>query len=168
MNPFLRRFILVGAALLGYFNSFSTHLRAGEITLVRLSCSNLTYQITLHVYTKNSSQVKFEGGTLTFGDGTPDITLPRIDAPDPRFQLLPGAEDVGEVTYTINHTFPGPGVYVIRYFERNRNSGILNIANSVDTPFFIQTQIIIDPFLGCDNTPRLLVPPIDRGCTGVA
>src|SRR5258706_13703651 len=41
------------------------------------------------------------------------------------------------------------------------------MVNSVDTPFFIQTQINIDPLL-CDNLPVLLVPPIDQGCTGVA
>jgi hypothetical protein len=167
MTTYLRRFFLLGAVFLGYFNSFATHLRAGEITLTRMSCSNTTFIITLKVYTKNSSQVKFEGGTLSFGDGTPDVTLPRIDAPDPRFQLLDKVADVGQVTYTIQHTFPAGGAYIITYFERNRNSGILNIANSVDTPFFVQTQIIIDGLLGCDNTPRLLVPPIDRGCTGV-
>ncbi|WP_040496458.1 gliding motility-associated C-terminal domain-containing protein, partial [Fulvivirga imtechensis] len=31
-----------------------------------------------------------------------------------------------------------------------------------------ETEINIDPFLGCNNTPVLLIPPIDRGCTGVA
>jgi len=40
--------------------------------------------------------------------------------------------------------------------------------NSVETPFYIETVINIDPFLGCDNSPRLLVPPIDKGCTGAA
>ncbi|MDZ7648032.1 MAG: hypothetical protein U5K54_13120 [Cytophagales bacterium] len=38
----------------------------------------------------------------------------------------------------------------------------------MDTRFYVETQIIIDPFLGCSNTPRLLVPPIDKGCTGAA
>ncbi|NJM24513.1 MAG: gliding motility-associated C-terminal domain-containing protein [Bacteroidia bacterium] len=40
--------------------------------------------------------------------------------------------------------------------------------NSVNTRFYIETQIIIDPFFGCNNTPRLLIPPIDQACSGVA
>ncbi len=174
MKRFNFRFlVLLCFGISSYFKVGATHLRAGEITLVRKSCSNYTYTVTLHVYTKNSSTVKFEGGTLDFGDANPPVAgqsyiiLPRIDAPDPRFQLLDKVADVGQVTYTIDHNFPGPGIYTITYFERNRNTGILNISNSIDTPFFIQTQIIIDPLLGCDNTPRLLVPPIDKGCTGV-
>ena len=42
------------------------------------------------------------------------------------------------------------------------------MSNSVETRFYVETQIIIDPFLGCSNTPRLLVPPIDKACTGAA
>jgi len=148
------------------FKASATHLRAGDITLKRLSCSSYQYTITLHVYTKWGTPVKFGGGTLNFGDGSkPLITESRPNPPE-----IAQTDDggVGEVIYPVNHTFPGPGVYTITYYEQNRNSGILNIDNSVETPFFIQTQIVIDPLLGCDNTPDLLVPPIDQGCTGVA
>ena len=144
----------------------ATHLRAGDITLTRLSCSSYQYTVTLHVYTKWGTAVKFGGGTLNFGDGSkPLITESRPNPPE-----IAQTDDggIGEVIYPVNHTFPGPGVYTITYYEQNRNAGILNIDNSVETPFFIQTQIVIDPLLGCDNTPELLVPPIDQGCTGVA
>jgi hypothetical protein len=40
--------------------------------------------------------------------------------------------------------------------------------DSFNTTFYIETVINIDPFLGCDNTPNLLVPPVDAACTGVA
>ena len=40
--------------------------------------------------------------------------------------------------------------------------------NSVNTRFYIETLIDIDPFKGCNNTPQLLIPPIDRACPGVA
>ena len=152
--------------LLISFKASATHLRAGDITLRRLSCSSYQYTITLHVYTKWGTPVKFGGGTLNFGDGSkPLITESRPNPPE-----IAQTDDggIGEVIYPVNHTFPGPGVYTITYYEQNRNSGILNIDNSVETPFFIQTQIVIDPLLGCDNTPDLLVPPIDQGCTGVA
>ncbi len=144
----------------------ATHLRAGDITLTRLSCSSYQYTITLHVYTKWGTPVKFGGGTLSFGDGSKPLTTSSVPNPPEIAQTDDGG--VGEVIYPVNHTYPGPGVYTITYYEQNRNAGILNIDNSVETPFFIQTQIVIDPLLGCDNTPELLVPPIDQGCTGVA
>ncbi len=144
----------------------ATHLRAGDITLTRLSCSSYQYTITLWVYTKWSTPVKFGGGTLNFGDGSAPLITNSVPNPPEIAQTDDGG--VGQVRYPVNHTFPGPGVYTITYYEQNRNSGILNMDNSVETPFFIQTQIVIDPLLGCDNTPELLVPPIDQGCTGVA
>ena len=39
--------------------------------------------------------------------------------------------------------------------------------NSVNTPFYVETVIIINPFLGCNETPVLLNPPIDDACVGV-
>src|SRR5258705_3818107 len=148
------------------FKASATHLRAGDITLTRLSCSSYQYTITVQVYSKWGTHVKFGGGTLNFGDGSKPLITKSVLNPPEIAQTDDGG--IGEVIYPVNHTFPGPGVYTITYYEQNRNSGILNIDNSVETPFFIQTQIVIDPLLGCDNTPELLVPPIDQGCTGVA
>ncbi len=143
---------------------FATHLRAGEITVERLSCTSLTFRITITVYTNTGSEIKFGDGVLDFGDGsTPHIT-PTIDNTQ-RSDLGPG---IGTVSYSFNHTYSGPGRYVISYLEPNRNAGILNMFNSVETRFYVETVINIDPFLGCSNTPRLLVPPIDKGCTGAA
>ena len=38
--------------------------------------------------------------------------------------------------------------------------------NSLNTPFYTETLIIIDPFFGVNNTPVLTVPPIDEGIPG--
>src|SRR5690606_31689994 len=64
--------------------------------------------------------------------------------------------------------YPGPGKYTISYREPNRNQGVLNMDASVNTRFYIETESFIDPCLGCDNTPVLVIPPIDQACTGVA
>ncbi len=148
--------ILAGTAL----KVDATHLRAGEITVDRVSCNGLTFIIRITAYTNTGSPVHFEDGTLNFGDGT-TVQTPRIDNTD-----LGGG--IGKVVFETTHTFPGAGRYVITYKERNRNAGILNMSNSVNTQFFLETVIIIDPFIGCDNSPKLLVPPIDKGCTGGA
>lgn len=142
----------------------ATHLRAGEITIQRLSCTSLTFRITITVYTNTGSDIKFGEGLLDYGDGSNPHTTPIVQntlRPD----LGPG---VATVTYSIDHTYGGPGKYTISYLEPNRNAGILNMINSVETRFYLETVINIDPFLGCSNSPRLLVPPIDKACTGAA
>ncbi len=158
---------LLGALFGILFFSISanaTHLRAGEITLERVSCTDLTFKITITVYTDLGSPIKFGDGILDFGDGSKPLVTPTIENTR-RPDLGP---EVGTVSFTTTHTFGGPGKYVISYLEANRNADILNMSNSVETRFYVETQIIIDPFLGCSNTPRLLVPPIDKGCTGAA
>jgi len=150
--------------LLSSTGANATHLRAGEITVQRLSCTSLSFRITITVYTNTGSAIKFGSGDLYFGDGSPVHHTPTRDnvlRPD----LGP---DVGTVSYSIDHTYSGPGKYVISYLEPNRNAGILNMFNSVETKFYIETVIIIDPIFGCNNSPRLLVPPIDKACTGAA
>jgi hypothetical protein len=146
--------------------AYGTHLRAGQIVATRVSCTGLTFRITVTVYTNTGSPVQFGGEMdyLDFGDGTPPILVPETpNSIDPA--LGPG---VGYASYTIEHTYPGPGRYTISYHEPNRNGGVLNMDNSLNTTFYLETQINIDPFFGCNNTPQLLIPPIDRACVGVA
>lgn len=163
----------------------ATHLRAGEIIVKRIDCGALTFEITIIAYTDSgpADPVTFGNGELRFGDeNDPNAFFPVPEVQNnqavfwnngnPTVSLINedlGA-DVSKVTFSVRHTFGSSGRYVISYLEANRNAGILNIenGNSVDTPFFIETEIAIDGFLGCNNTPELLIAPIDRACTGVA
>lgn len=157
-----------GAALflllfLSPFVGYATHLRAGEITVERINCSSLTFRITITAYTNTGSEIKFGEGILDFGDRTSEATPTIENTKRPDL-----GDGIGVVQYQTLHTYSGPGRYVISYIEPNRNGGILNIFNSVETRFYIETIINIDPFLGCNNSPRLLVAPIDKACTGAA
>ncbi len=159
----LRGLLLAGMMLSGV-PLLATHLRAGEITIERQSCTNLTFKITITVYTNTGSEIRFGDGILDFGDNTPTLTTPTIENSAP-----PGLPtNIGLVVFTTTHTYSGVGRYVISYLEANRNAGINNMFNSVETRFYLESQINIDPFLGCDNSPKLLVPPIDKACTGAA
>lgn len=158
---FLTLFLVIAIAYSGY----ATHLRAGEITVERVGCSNI-WRITVTVYTNTINTNVLFGGEddwLEFGDGK------RMLVPETPNTLRPDlGEGIATASFTITHTYSGNGKYVISYSEPNRNAGVVNMDGSVNTRFYIETQLIIDPFLGCNNTPKLLVPPIDRACTGIA
>ncbi|MDH5476577.1 MAG: gliding motility-associated C-terminal domain-containing protein, partial [Cyclobacteriaceae bacterium] len=144
--------------------SYSTHIRAGEITVERVNCQSLTFRFTILGYrdTGSPDNIQFGGGFFDFGDGQDPITIPTA------FTSVYIGNEVERNVYVLEHTYTAAGTYIIGYREQNRNDGVLNIDNSVDTPFYVETKIVIDPFLGCNNSPILLIPPIDEGCTQVA
>jgi len=147
---------------ISYTQLMATHIRAGEITATLISCQNYSYRFTVTGYTDLESDVIFGGGEINYGDGVID------EFPTGEYDYF---EDLGDLRainiYFKEHTFPGPGIYKISFREFNRNANIVNMDNSVNTPFYVETVIVIDPFLGCNNTPVLLNPPIDDACVGV-
>ncbi|MBY0433235.1 MAG: gliding motility-associated C-terminal domain-containing protein, partial [Cyclobacteriaceae bacterium] len=156
--------LLILVLMMMAYSAGATHLRAGEITIRRENCTSLTFIITITVYTNTGSEIKFGSGVLDYGDGSQPHVTPTIDN-----TLRPDlGPNIGTVSYSISHTYAGPGRFVVSYLEPNRNAGILNMFNSVETRFYLESTVNIDPFLGCNNSPRLLVAPIDKGCTGAA
>ncbi len=162
LRSFLLTLVLITALV---YSSYATHLRAGEITVERVGCANL-WRITVTVYTNTIGTNVLFGGEddwLDFGDGN------RMKVPEtpntPRPDL---GEGIATASFTITRPYSGNGKFIISYSEPNRNAGVVNMDGSVNTRFYIETALIIDPFLGCNNTPKLLVPPIDRACTGIA
>ena len=157
-------FILFSIAFFSSLNfSWATHIRAGEIIAERISVQTLTYRITVVGYTDTRSSVTFGPGRINFGDGREEQLNTKSD-----FSLV---EDLGDLieknTFVITHTFQGPGKYKIRFLEFNRNDLTLNMNNSVDTPFYVETEITIDPFIGVNNSPVLTIPPVDNGAVNV-
>lgn len=140
----------------------ATHIRAGEITATLISCQNYSYRFTVTGYTDLESDVIFGGGEINYGDGVVE------EFPTGEYDVF---EDLGDLRainiYFKEHTFPGPGVYKVSFREFNRNANIVNMDNSVNTPFYVETEIRINPFLGCNETPVLVNPPIDDACVGV-
>ncbi len=151
----MKKYILLLVFLTTYFWAYSTHERAGEITYKAIS--ELTYVFTIVTYTYTPSLADRPELELNWGDGTSSI-VPRTDyvfyPNNIKRNVYGGAE----------HTFPGPGTYIISLEDPNRNYGVLNIPNSVNVPFYIQTELVINPFLGPNNSVELLVPPVDNGC----
>ena len=138
-------------------NSFATHMRAGEITYIWKS--GLTYEVTIVTYTYTLSPADRPYYDISWGDGKIS-TINRNEKID-----LPN--DVSKNIYVGQHTYPGADTYIISLQDPNRNGGVINIPNSINTPFYIETKLVINPFLGVNNSPVLLNSPIDLGCVNM-
>jgi len=142
-------------------SAFATHNRAGEITFRHIS--GLTYEITVTTYTKDSSLADRPELEINWGDSSPLDSIPRING---NGQIL--GNDIKKNVYQKLHTYPGPNPapYTISIEDPNRNADVLNIPNSVNVVFYLETKLWINPFLGINNSPILLNPPIDNACVG--
>lgn len=144
-----------------------------------------TYSITVVKYTNDGDQIADRCvDTVYFGDGERGVA-PRINGSTtpcpsckscncPNFNGL--AVPCGTIIttspsyivklniYTIIHTYPGAGDYLIRTLDPNRNDGVLNMSNSLQTPFYIESKLVIRTFIGPNSSPVFAFPPIDRAC----
>jgi len=145
------RFVFLVIILLTGRNSYATHARAGEIIFRQISL--YTYEIEVIYYTDSRSLANRDNIDIIFGDNTIQNVLLsyRIQLPNYTYYN----------SYATQHTYPGPGTYVIEFLDPNRIAGIRNMDNSVNTPFYVETQLQINPFMGNDRSPILLQPPID-------
>ncbi len=153
MVKVLRIFIFI----LFYANiALATHNRAGEITYRQISA--LQYEFTLTTFTDVSNPGNADRPTaiLNFGDGTSSES-PRSE------RLILQGTFIQRNRYKFIHTFPGYSTYTISYQDPNRNVNVQNMINSVNTPFYVETQLVINPFIGFNNSPILLLEPIDFG-----
>ncbi|MBK8845664.1 MAG: gliding motility-associated C-terminal domain-containing protein [Bacteroidetes bacterium] len=133
----------------------ATHMRAGEITYKQLG--TYYYEVTITVFTKPSSNIDRPVLELHWGDGTKD-SIDRIN-----IQTLQGVVDVDKITYRGTHQYPGPATYILHFEDQNRNANVINMNNSANVAFFVQSMLVINPFLGGNNSVQLLNDPIDMG-----
>lgn len=154
----MKKILLLILSILLVFELFATHNRAGEITYRQIS--DLTFEITIITY------------TATGPGWTADRPELEIEWGDNTTSILPRSEEIflpdyyKRNKYVGTHTYPGPGIYVIVVEDPNRNLGVNNIPNSVNTVFSISTTMLINPEIGTNNTPILTQPPIDKAAVG--
>ncbi|MDI1353956.1 MAG: gliding motility-associated C-terminal domain-containing protein [bacterium] len=174
------------------FKANATHNRAGEITYKRIdpffgvvggvTVPVYNYLIIVTKYTNDGSQIADRCvDTIYFGDGQRGIAA-RINGSACGSCLPIGTQTVGcgvllntgdpnyrvkLNTYTLTHTYPGAGTYIIRTLDPNRNADVENIPNSVNLPFYIESQLVIDNFTGANTSPVFSFPPIDKACLGI-
>jgi hypothetical protein len=98
---------------------------------------------------------------LYFGDGDREFVEEQPNVM--RYDLDPTGA-VAEARYVTVHTYSSMGSYKITYTEPNRNGGVLNMDNSLNTFFNIETSIALSQDFVA--TPNLLTPPLLLGISG--
>ena len=172
---FKKHYYLLIICFIGlYSTSFATHNRAGEITFKWVGPGPYTYQIKLITYT---NLIGTGGGTppdrcqdtINFGDGITAV-VDRTNGPLGSCAPATNGVNLSASTrlneYVTTHTYPGPGNYIISMQDPNRNAGVINMSNSVNQVFYLQSLLVISSFLGNNSSPVLTFPPIDNGCVG--
>ncbi|MES2795923.1 MAG: gliding motility-associated C-terminal domain-containing protein [Bacteroidota bacterium] len=146
------------------FETYATHLRGGEITLKRKSENALTYLITITTYTDaigglgaNNNQNKLDNNGLKIYNNGVLVAQMEPQRVDRRSLNRETEKNV----YTIEYTFRANGTYLIGANIRNRNEDVVNMKESVQTSFYIETLVIINSELGLNGTPLLLNPAVD-------
>ncbi|MEM1321750.1 MAG: T9SS type A sorting domain-containing protein [Bacteroidota bacterium] len=139
---------------------WATHNRAGEISFEALG--QFTYRATIHTYTKASSRpADRDSLEICWGDGTCEWVL-RTNGDG---LTLPN--DIKYNQYIIQHTYADFGEYRISMTDPNRTGGNLNLnpPSSDNIPFHIESRLVVG--VETNNSPQLLMPPIDRGFVGL-
>lgn len=140
------------------FNLNATHNRSGSITYKHLFGN--TYEFTIKTCTFiNEADREFLN--VKWGDNTSD-TIQRDNFIDNSIY------QVRENTYIGTHAYTGPGTFTISVEDPNRNSGVVNISNSVNQVFCIQSELIISPFIGAGNNSIVILdcPCPEFACVG--
>ncbi len=159
---------------IGLTNVYATHNRGGDITYKYVGDIShpYRYRVTVKTYTQWVGSVSTDRCELIFKFGDGDTALvPRVNGPSVN---CPSAHDgvmvlsdIRQNIYETDHDFPGNGYYFISVEDQNRNSGICNIASSGDQSFYLQAELIINPFLGNNNGPIYTKIPIISDSIGI-
>jgi gliding motility-associated-like protein len=180
----MRRYLLLLLLLLilPFGRIFATHNVAGEITYRAIDPTCHDYEVTVTTYTDMRSSADRCSLQVFFGDGTnawvnrsvvpaeDDTGLGLCTAPQGNgmpLQLIgyPQYQYFKKNIYRVNHSYPGSGTYIISMKDPNRVAGICNILNSVNIQFYLQSVLVINDFLGCNQySPQLSTVPLDMAC----
>ena len=148
---------VIGLLFCFAFTARATHQRAAEITYTWLGGN--AYEFTLTTYNvPNAAWDQRDSLFVKWGDGSEE-NIPRID-----WQNL--GDDCVVNHYKSIHNYATSGTYTISMEDANRNYGVVNVPNSVMVPMHIETELVINPFLGYNNSVQLLNAPVDKGCVG--
>lgn len=135
----------------------ATHNRAGEIIVCHVG--GFEYEITIITHTKLSAPADRPELAINYGDSERWDTIPRT----PPIQDF-ADQDLRRSTYVTRHVYAGPGQFLLRIDDQNRNGGVINVPNSIAQSFSVQTLLVISPVTGGNCSARFLNSPIQDAC----
>ena len=150
--------LILGFVFCFAFAARATHQRAAEITYTWLGGNAYEFTLTCYTYTPSPAGLQRDSLLVQWGDGLEEYI--------PRVVLQNLGEDYTLNVYKQIHNYSSSGTYTISMEDANRNFGVINVPNSVMVPMHIETELVINPFLGYNNSVQLLNAPVDKGCVG--
>ena len=154
----MRKLFFAVLLLMMALPGWATHQRAAEITYEWKGGNAYEFTLTCYTYTPSLAGVQRDSLLVLWGDGFGDY-VPRVV-----YQEL--GDDYTLNVYRMVHNFSSSGTYVISMEDPDRNYGVVNVPNSVSVPMYIESELVINPFLGYNNSVQLLNAPVDKGCVG--
>lgn len=155
-RTYLFLFLFLG---LGFYSTAS-HIRAGEITVERLSQNTFRFTLTIYANEDVFPGVQNETAIFDFGDGT---VSNEIGFTEDNHSISP---DIYRRTYIVTHTYTGNGFFKVSYQEEWRVANIENITNSGTVSLYLETMVSVAAQNTGNRPPYLQVPPIDDGKVG--
>ena len=150
--------LVIGFLFFFVFTAKATHQRAAEITYTWLGGNAYEFTLTCYTYTPSPAGLQRDSLLVQWGDGMEEYI--------PRVVLQNLGDDYTLNVYKQIHNYSTSGTYTISMEDANRNFGVVNVPNSVMVPMHIETELVINPFLGNNNSVQLLNAPVDKGCVG--
>ena len=150
--------LVIGLFFCFAFYAKATHQRAAEITYTWLGGNAYEFTLTCYTYSPSPAGLQRDSLLVQWGDGTEEYI--------PRVVLQNLGDDYTLNVYKQIHNFASSGTFTISMEDANRNYGVVNVPNSVMVPMHIETELVINPFLGYNNSVQLLNAPVDKGCVG--
>ena len=186
----MKKIIIICLGLLSANFLKASHNRSGEILYKRIApFTSLVGSVTVQVYTYSITVIKYTddgpavadrcGDTIYFGDNTKQRAA-RINGsgscgcgsnnnvPVGCGEIIVNTSGyiVKYNVYSIIHTYPGPGTYIISSADPNRSMGVHNIPSSGNLPFYLESKLVITSLTNENSSPVLSNPPTDMGTVG--
>ena len=162
--------LLVGLGWLRPQLAQATHLRAGDIQSqvdsITGNPNHLYFKMTIYRDKNSSVPQDLSNTTIFFGDATELRGNDKDAAGKPLMTRVTDAVrstvDTEIIYFYFDHFYSGAGKYVVSFIGENRNDGIKNMFNSVNTTFYIESEVTINPVYGLNHSPVLKAPALDR------
>ena len=154
----MRKLFFVFLLLVMALPAWATHQRAAEITYEWKGGNAYEFTLTCYTYSPSPAGMQRDSLLIIWGDGFGDY-VPRVV-----YQNL--GDDYTLNVYRMIHNYSSAGTYVVSMEDPDRNYGVVNVPNSVSVPMYIETELVVNPFLGYNNSVQLLNAPVDKGCVG--